>query len=85
MEHLDLSKHTIADVLNQHVDLICLLTIDLVFVLIKGSNDLTGSIPSVIGLLSGMEHLELRHNQLTGPIPSEFGLLTPLTHLSLSM
>eukprot|EP00957_Ditylum_brightwellii_P030313 2295876-Ditylum_brightwellii.AAC.1 len=34
-------------------------------------NQLTGSIPSEVGLLSYLRHLYLKNNQLTGSIPSE--------------
>jgi hypothetical protein len=47
-------------------------------------NELTGNIPSEVGLLTTLEELDLRENQLTGKIPSELGLLTNLTFVDLS-
>ena len=46
-------------------------------------NGLTGSIPSELGDLSGLERLFLRDNRLEGEIPPELGNLTSLTHLHL--
>jgi Leucine-rich repeat (LRR) protein len=46
-------------------------------------NQLTGPIPSEIGLLTALAGLMLGSNQLTGPIPSELGLLTALQYLEL--
>ena len=45
---------------------------------------LSGTIPSDIGLLTGIVKLDLSENLLTGPIPSELGSLTRLRELSLS-
>jgi len=39
------------------------------------NNDLTGTIPSEIGLLIELENFSLYHNDLTGTIPTEVGLL----------
>ena len=47
-------------------------------------NDLTGSIPPEIELLTNLTYLNLGYNQLIGPIPSEIGNLTNLTGLSLN-
>ncbi len=44
---------------------------------------LNGSIPSVLGRLTGLTYLNLRSNDLTGQIPSELGNLTGLTYLNL--
>ncbi|PRQ58114.1 putative protein kinase RLK-Pelle-LRR-XII-1 family [Rosa chinensis] len=46
-------------------------------------NSFTGSIPTDIGQLSGLERLFLNNNQLSGSIPSSFGNLTLLTLLQL--
>jgi hypothetical protein len=43
-------------------------------------HQLTGRIPSEIGLLTTLEELDLRENQLTGKIPSELVLDGILTH-----
>ena len=48
-----------------------------------GGNNLTGSIPAEIGLLSELKILRLRDNELSGSIPSEIGDLTNLTYLGL--
>jgi len=46
-------------------------------------NDLTGSIPAEIELLTNLTYLNLGYNQLIGPIPSEIGNLTNLHLLDL--
>ncbi len=46
-------------------------------------NNLTGSIPTGVGLLTSIEDISLQSNQLTGSIPTEFGLLTNLDDLDL--
>ena len=47
-------------------------------------DNLSGSIPSELALLTQLNRLWLVSNQLTGSIPSEFGLLTQLTFLDLT-
>ena len=47
-------------------------------------NQLTGTIPTELGLLgTSFSALELEHNQLTGQIPSELGLLPNLEYILL--
>ena len=46
-------------------------------------NQLSGSIPAVIGRLSHLIRLVIDDNQITGPIPPEIGYLTHLTTLDL--
>ena len=46
-------------------------------------NDLSGPIPSALGSLVNLTHLDLYGNDLTGPIPSELGLLVNLESLRL--
>ena len=48
-----------------------------------GWNQLTGEIPSEIGILTNLTHLYLYSNQFTGQIPEEIGNLTNLETLSL--
>ena len=48
-----------------------------------GGNELTGSIPPVLGDLAHLIGLELRNNRLTGPIPPELGRLARLDWLNL--
>jgi hypothetical protein len=43
-----------------------------------------GSIPTQIGLLTSLTHLNLSNNGLTGSIPFQIGKLTSLTYLGLS-
>lgn len=38
-------------------------------------NDLTGTIPTELGLLTKLKELQIASNQLTGELPTEFGLL----------
>ena len=45
--------------------------------------NLSGTLPTTIGLLSGLTTVDLAHCGLTGPIPSELGLLPYLDHLRL--
>jgi len=45
---------------------------------------LPGTIPSEIGALSALTHLNLNNNKLNGAIPSTIGALSSLTHLDLS-
>ena len=47
------------------------------------NNQLTGTIPTELALLTGLEWLGLPRNQLTGPIPAELGRLTNLEVLGL--
>lgn len=46
-------------------------------------NNLSGTIPSEIGNLTGLTTLDLAHNKLNGSIPAEIGNLTALTRLDL--
>jgi len=46
--------------------------------------DLRGTIPSEVGLLTGLSYLDLSINSLKGSLPSELALLTGLTKLDLS-
>ena len=46
-------------------------------------NDLSGSIPAEIGMLSRLEVLRLSGNELSGPIPAELGMLSSLESLTL--
>ena len=48
-------------------------------------NNLSGTIPAVVGQLASLEHLDLWGNQLTGSIPPQIGRLTALTFLDLSL
>ena len=50
---------------------------------IRNENDLTGKIPTEVGLLSSLTFLSLGPNRLTGKLPTEIGLLTSLTDLRL--
>ena len=52
--------------------------------LVLDGRSLSGTIPSDIGLLTGMEELDLSENLLTGGIPSEVRSLTRLRDLRLS-
>ncbi|KAK3249683.1 hypothetical protein CYMTET_40877 [Cymbomonas tetramitiformis] len=45
--------------------------------------NLHGSLPTEIGLLTGMENLYLFSNQLRGTLPTEFGLMTNIKSLQL--
>eukprot|EP00533_Pseudo-nitzschia_delicatissima_P004719 CAMPEP_0116095296 /NCGR_PEP_ID=MMETSP0327-20121206/9587_1 /TAXON_ID=44447 /ORGANISM="Pseudo-nitzschia delicatissima, Strain B596" /LENGTH=77 /DNA_ID=CAMNT_0003586953 /DNA_START=339 /DNA_END=572 /DNA_ORIENTATION=- len=47
----------------------------------KADNQLTGTIPTEIGLLTSLTGLYLVYNDLTGNIPSEIGLLKNLKYL----
>lgn len=44
-------------------------------------NDITHTIPTEVGQLSGLESFSVANAKLTGSIPSEFGLLTNLKRL----
>jgi|EP00900_Chrysochromulina_parva_P027050 hypothetical protein len=46
-------------------------------------NNLTGTLPSSVGLLSKLEDLDLEHNHLVGSVPSELGQLSSLVQLGL--
>lgn len=48
------------------------------------SNGLVGTIPSEVGMLSGLTYLGLQFNQLSGNIPEEVGNLNNLTRLILN-
>jgi Leucine-rich repeat (LRR) protein len=47
------------------------------------NNQLTGPVPSELGLLTQLTDLYLSSNSLTGPVPSEMGLLKQLTSLNI--
>ncbi|GJY53380.1 kinase RLK-Pelle-LRR-XI-1 family protein [Tanacetum coccineum] len=47
-------------------------------------NNFTSTIPSQIGNLKNLLHLDLNHNQFTGLIPSSLGSMVNLTYLDLS-
>ena len=51
--------------------------------IILTDKSLTGTIPSELAKLTGLQSLHLYENQLTGSIPTEFGSLTALTDLRL--
>jgi hypothetical protein len=51
--------------------------------LMLGTNEVNGTIPNAIGLLTHLEHLDLGHNGLTGTIPKSLELLAKCTHLDL--
>ncbi|KAK4551225.1 hypothetical protein RGQ29_032454 [Quercus rubra] len=55
----------------------------LIHVLLDG-NQLTGSIPSTLGLVQALEVLRIDRNALSGPVPSNFNNLTNLNHMFLS-
>nr|POF10345.1 putative leucine-rich repeat receptor-like protein kinase [Quercus suber] len=55
----------------------------LIHVLLDG-NQLTGSIPSTLGLVQALEVLRIDGNALSGPVPSNFNNLTNLNHMFLS-
>lgn len=46
--------------------------------LILSGNDLNGTIPTELGLLTSIEDILLNINKLTGLVPSELGMLTTL-------
>jgi hypothetical protein len=41
-------------------------------------NELSGSLPSELGLLTAMMSLSMSYNELNGTIPSELGLMTAM-------
>ena len=45
------------------------------------TNDLTGSLPSEVGLLNNLRLLALNNNHMTGILPSEIGLTSSLQNL----
>ncbi|KAK9144355.1 hypothetical protein Sjap_004258 [Stephania japonica] len=47
-------------------------------------NSLNGTIPTELGLLSGIQRLEIGYNTLSGAIPKEIGNLSNLTYLDIS-
>jgi hypothetical protein len=47
------------------------------------NNNLSGTIPRIVGRLTGLSRLILKRNKLVGSIPSEFGLLKNLRILGL--
>ncbi|XP_050261520.1 leucine-rich repeat receptor protein kinase HPCA1-like [Quercus robur] len=55
----------------------------LIHVLLDG-NQLTGSIPSTLGLVQALEVLRVDGNALSGPVPSNFNNLTNLSQMFLS-
>jgi hypothetical protein len=46
-------------------------------------NDLTGTLPTELGLLTGLEYVDLSFNQFTGTLPTELGNLSNLSELYL--
>ena len=51
---------------------------------LKGDNELTGPIPSEVGLLTELRIFNLQNNLLTGEIPTELGWMDVLWDLNLS-
>ncbi|TVU24894.1 hypothetical protein EJB05_27358, partial [Eragrostis curvula] len=47
-------------------------------------NQLTGHVPSEIGMLNNLLTLDISDNRLTGPVPFEVGMLNKLTDLNLA-
>lgn len=48
-----------------------------------GTNDLSGSLPSEIGLLTGVTSIDISDNDLSGALPSQCGMLSALTYADL--
>merc|ERR1712194_178961 len=51
--------------------------------LILEKNDLTGGVPTQLGLLTKLEYLWITETDLSGSVPSQLGLLTSLKSLQL--
>ena len=49
-----------------------------------GNDNLRGTLPPELGLLTDLEYLNVNSNQLTGTIPTQLGNLWSLTHLGLA-
>lgn len=47
-----------------------------------GANNLSGTLPTELGMLVELTELDLRENQFMGGLPSEIGLLTNLGRYS---
>jgi Leucine-rich repeat (LRR) protein len=47
-------------------------------------NELNGTIPSELRLMTAMTMLSMYGNKLSGTIPSELGLMTAMTRLSMN-
>ncbi|XP_020210626.2 receptor-like protein EIX2 [Cajanus cajan] len=58
--------------------------VDLMTVIDLSNNKLSGSLPSEMFMLSGLQSLNLSHNQFMGTIPQEIGNLKPLESIDLS-
>mmetsp|Transcript_35939 Transcript_35939/g.68921 ORF Transcript_35939/g.68921 Transcript_35939/m.68921 type:complete len:162 (-) Transcript_35939:429-914(-) len=48
-------------------------------------HQLTGTIPSELGTLTNLVHLDLKYNELTGTIPCELAALSGLTYLEIAV
>ena len=48
-------------------------------------NNLVGTIPTAIGLLTTLAELDLHSNEISGSIPTEIGTLTSLSYLDLDV
>ena len=48
------------------------------------ANNLINPIPTIVGELTGLEHIDLRSNELVGPFPREFAKLQNLKRLNFS-
>eukprot|EP00241_Pyramimonas_parkeae_P004784 CAMPEP_0114246172 /NCGR_PEP_ID=MMETSP0058-20121206/12309_1 /TAXON_ID=36894 /ORGANISM="Pyramimonas parkeae, CCMP726" /LENGTH=350 /DNA_ID=CAMNT_0001359317 /DNA_START=587 /DNA_END=1640 /DNA_ORIENTATION=+ len=46
------------------------------------ASQLTGTIPTQLGTLTSITHIEIHTNQLTGTLPTELGALTRMTRMS---
>ena len=63
---------------------LCMLILFITDYLILYNNDLTGVIPTELGLLSNLSVLGLEFNQLSGTISTELGLMSNLSALYLN-
>ena len=71
-------------ILHDHLSTgLCLGILIQIDVFCTAMNEFSGSIPSQIGLLTGLTWLSLYDNKLEGKIPSEIGRLTNLIRLEL--
>ncbi|XP_074284239.1 receptor-like protein EIX2 [Silene latifolia] len=85
-KHLDLSVNNInqGDIIEPSMSLSGCDAFDLEYLALSFNNDMNISLPTSLGKLTNLYHLDLSKNKMNGSLPSLLGQLTNLNYLDLS-